>query len=247
MKKNYILILLSVFISCKKTAIESAQKVEVSSNFVKTFEGKISETFDVVMKLTVDNRAVTGTYFYKKVGENIQLKGELRDNGELVLNEYDSSGNQTGIFKGKIIENSKIEGDWSKPNGEKRMSFKLIESNAYYSSELHSVKKSLNEENINGKYYSPLNDDENYNGEIEIVVLEKQKFRFDITIAKSSGCIGQIKGIGRLDENGVGIFSSNDCEKLEFNFYKKKVKIIEINCDRMHGMNCYFEGEYHKK
>ena len=247
MKKILLLLVLLVITSCKKTESENSLKVGMPTNFVKTFEGKISEKFDIIMKLTAENGIVNGTYYYKKVGENIQLKGELQNNGELVLNEYDSSGNQTGIFKGKITENSKIEGNWSKPNGEKEMAFKLLESNTSYSSEQNSIKDKLNFENISGTYYSPFNDDENYNGETEIVVLENQKFKFEITVAKSTGCTGQIEGIGTLDKNGVGTFSNNDCEKLTFNFYEKKVKITETNCDGMHGMNCYFEGEYNRK
>ena len=244
MKYILSILILLITISCKKTESENSPKVEMSTNFVKTFEGKISEKFDIIMKLTSENGIVNGAYYYKKVGENIQLKGELQDNGELLLNEYDNNGNQTGIFKGKISENSKIVGNWCKPNGEKEMTFKLIESNTSYSSEQNSIKAKLNFENIGGTYYSPFNDDENYNGETEIIVLENQKFKFDITVAKSTGCTGQIEGIGTLDKNGVGTFSNNDCENLTFNFYKSKVKITETNCDDMHGMNCYFEGEY---
>ena len=246
MKKIFLLFILSIFISCKKTESGNSTKTELTTNFVKTFEGKISDKFDIIMKLTSENGIVNGVYYYKKVGENIQLKGDIQ-NGELLLNEYDNNGNQTGIFKGKIIENSKIEGNWSKPNGEKEMTFKVFESNTSYTSEQNSIKEKLNFENIGGTYYSPFNDDENYNGETEIVILENQKFKFDITVAKSTGCTGQIEGIGNLDKNGVGTFSNSDCGKLTFNFYKNKVKITEINCDDMHGMNCYFEGEYDKK
>ena len=246
MKKILLLLILSIFISCKKAESGNSTKTELPTNFVKTFEGKISEKFDIIMKLTSENGIVNGVYYYKKVGENIQLKGDIQ-NGELLLNEYDNNGNQTGIFKGKIIENSKIEGNWSKPNGEKEMTFKVIESNTSYTSEQNSIKEKLNFENIGGTYYSPINDEENYNGETEIVILENQKFKFDITVAKSTGCTGQIEGIGNLDKNGVGTFSNNDCGKLTFNFYKNKVKITETNCEDMHGMNCYFEGEYNKK
>lgn len=247
MKYILSILIILVTISCKKKESGNSLKVEIPTNFVKTFEGTIYEKFDIIMKLTAENGIVNGAYYYTEVGENIQLKGEIQNNGELLLNEYDSSGNQTGIFKGKIIENSKIEGNWSKPNGEKVMTFKLIESNTSYSSEQNSKKEKLNFENISGTYFSPFNDDENYNGETEIKILENQKFKFDIKVAKSTGCTGQIEGIGTLDKNGIGTFSNSDCEKLTFNFYKNKVKITEKNCDEMHGMNCYFEGEYNRK
>ena len=129
MRKIFLFLILSICFSCKKTESENSLKTEIPTNFVKTFEGEISKKFDIIMKLTSDNGIVSGTYYYKKVGENIQLKGELKSNGELQLNEFDNNGNQTGIFKGKIIENSKIEGKWSKPNGDNEMTFKLIESN----------------------------------------------------------------------------------------------------------------------
>ncbi|MEO8933367.1 MAG: hypothetical protein ABI295_03595, partial [Xanthomarina sp.] len=91
------------------------------------------------MKITSNSGAITGTYFYKSKGIDIELKGDLNPNGEIVMGEFDPQGNQTGVFKGFILNGSKITGKWSKPNGENNMDFILLETNTNYTQEIEAI------------------------------------------------------------------------------------------------------------
>lgn len=139
--KNKILILIAIiaFSACKKTKDQSNQQASnIQLDFVKTFEGQIDNKYDIILKITSNEGQIDGNYCYKSVGTNIQVKGSLDTNGNLTLNEFDTKGNQTGLFSGKMVNNNKIEGNWSKPNGDKEKPFLLIESNSNY--ELSKIK-----------------------------------------------------------------------------------------------------------
>ena len=77
------------------------------------------------MTLLRDGERLTGTYFYPKVGKNIDLSGAIDKDGNVSLNESDDSGKQTGVFKGKWKPATdspdpalnKIDGKWSRPDG----------------------------------------------------------------------------------------------------------------------------------
>lgn len=120
-----------------------------STDFVKTLEGKIGDKNDIVAKLTSNSGQISGTYFYKKKGGNIQVKGTIDSIGNLAINEFDDKGNQTGMFKGKY-SNNRIDGNWSKPNGNNSMNFYLIESNTTYeSSQLQTTQQNQDSQESN--------------------------------------------------------------------------------------------------
>lgn len=66
------------------------------------FRGAVGQ-YPVVMNLRLsrDNERVAGWYYYESKGpnNNLRLLG-VRSGGQIVLDEYDSSGNQTGKFNG---------------------------------------------------------------------------------------------------------------------------------------------------
>jgi len=87
------------------------------------------------MTLLRDGERVSGTYFYPKVGKNIELSGMIDKDGNLELREKDDSGKETGVFKGKwkaAVEPNElgmanIAGKWSKPDGSKETTFELTQ------------------------------------------------------------------------------------------------------------------------
>jgi hypothetical protein len=243
MKKTILLLVLILITSCKN----SEKQKEISIDFVKTLEGKISDQFQIIMKLTSENGNINGNYFYKKVGGNIKLKGEIKKNGAIILNEFDEVGNQTGIFKGTIDENSKIVGTWSKPNGEKEMSFILLESNSSYETEQKTIKDKNDITNLSGLYKSPYDDGKTLIGEVKIKILEGKKFSFEISIAETrTECFGGLEGIGIINDDGIGNYSGENCGNLSFKFRQNKLEITETDCAGYHGMRCTFDGEYIK-
>src|SRR3989442_2283147 len=98
------------------------------------FRGTIAagaNNLKIEMTLVRDGERVSGSYFYPKVGKNIDLKGTVDKSGNVELRESDESGKDTGIFKGVWnlssyepgLDLNDIEGKWSKPDGSKVTDF----------------------------------------------------------------------------------------------------------------------------
>ena len=66
----------------------------------KYFKGSIGTSLDLQMKLLRTGDQLSGSYFYQKIGNRIDLRGNVDKDGKLTLEEFDQSGKQTGLFKG---------------------------------------------------------------------------------------------------------------------------------------------------
>lgn len=64
---------------------------------------------------------LTGVISNSKNGIEMQISGTMTDNS-ILLNEFDKKGNITGIYTG-VISDSTIVGNWSKPDGSRKISF----------------------------------------------------------------------------------------------------------------------------
>ena len=122
----------------------------------KHFAGSIGSALGLQMKLVREGETLTGSYFYKKVGTPIDVRGTIDKDGNVVLEEFDSSGKQTGVFKGtwKTDENGliEIEGNWTKPNSDKKTSFSLHEEPIEFSGGVEIVARQIREKNKKLKY-----------------------------------------------------------------------------------------------
>jgi hypothetical protein len=81
------------------------------------------------MTLERRDNTLTGTYQYTKFGKDIRLKGTMLSAERFILNEFDSDGKQTGVFRGRfagfIEPTDGLMGEWSSPNGERHLPFDL--------------------------------------------------------------------------------------------------------------------------
>lgn len=102
--------------------ISKAQPAE-NVDFERQFDGAINSKYQIAMVIRRKGEKLEGSYFYKRVGKNLQLKGTVQEDGSFELAEFDSGGNSTGFFKGNSITAKRLEGTWSKPNGAKAMPF----------------------------------------------------------------------------------------------------------------------------
>jgi len=84
------------------------------------------------------------------VGQPLSLNGTLNDAGEFELKEVNKKGEETGIFKGKFINENEIEGTWINPKTKKEYPFSLkaVEGDVanFNFSEYHNRKCRLREE-----------------------------------------------------------------------------------------------------
>jgi hypothetical protein len=81
--------------------------------FGDSYEGKIG-SFPIWMDLAFKpgEGSATGSYFYKKVGTTIQLRGEI-DGNRLTLGEYSDKGDATGFFVCTLRGDS-LTGRWGR-------------------------------------------------------------------------------------------------------------------------------------
>jgi hypothetical protein len=107
------------------------------------------------MTLVRDGERVSGTYFYPRIGKNIDLKGTIKD-GNVDLRESDETGKETGVFKGKWTANpmglAEIDGKWSRPDGSKETDFQVSQQSIELQSAVRVVPKVIREANKKLRY-----------------------------------------------------------------------------------------------
>jgi len=122
----------------------------------KFFKGSIGSSLGLQMKLVRTNDQLNGNYFYQKVGTKIELRGSVDKDGNLVLEEFDPNGKQTGVFKGLWKADAEdglisIAGNWSKPpgdkGGEKKTAFSVHEEPIAFSGGTEVTAKQIKEKN----------------------------------------------------------------------------------------------------
>ncbi len=171
----FLIILLLAVASCKKTNAPSqsvAPQVTTTAAApdqyhhpeggttpeaqTKFFKGSIGSSLGLQMKLVRTNDQLNGNYFYQKVGTKIQLRGSVDKDGNVVLEEFDPSGKQTGVFKGIWKSDAEdgmisIAGNWSKPagdkGGEKKTAFSVHEEPIAFSGGVELTAKQIKENN----------------------------------------------------------------------------------------------------
>jgi hypothetical protein len=164
-----ILIAVSVFGACRKPAttqnINTSQASPLPPETIGGGAAPAGEKFSfrgwianlsIEMALVRDNDRLTGTYFYPRVGKNIDLKGSIDSGGKLELHETDETGKDTGLFKGQWKSNeiglAAIAGKWSRPDGSKATDFELTQQPIEFTAAVHVTPKVIRENNKEGKY-----------------------------------------------------------------------------------------------
>ena len=155
--------------ACKKTSLtqpgvaqtppsqqDNAAGGAAVSAELKHFKGSIGNTLDLQMKLIKTGDQLTGHYAYQKVGTRIDLRGTVDNTGNILLQEFDPAGKQTGEFKGLWTTNAddgliNIAGNWSKPptekGSDKKTAFSLHEEPIFFTGDVEFVDKQIKESN----------------------------------------------------------------------------------------------------
>jgi len=173
MKTNFritllLLIAVAVFGACRKSTTTQTSNTNLASPPQETIGGGAApagEKFSfrgwianlsIEMALVRESDHLTGTYFYPRVGKNIDLKGSIDSGGKLELRETDETGKDTGVFKGKWLPNdlgfALIEGKWSRPDGSKETDFELTQQPIEFTAAVRVTPKVIRENNKEGKY-----------------------------------------------------------------------------------------------
>jgi len=124
------------------------------------FSGTIGNNLRIEMNLLRDRDQLSGTYFYPRVGKNIELKGSVDKDGNVDLRELDEAGKETGVFKGKwklstegLSEGlNEIEGKWSRPDGSKETTFAVTQQPVEFAGNVRLTPKTIKEANKEKHY-----------------------------------------------------------------------------------------------
>jgi len=116
----------------------------------KYFSGTIGEA-RVQMILQRNGGDLKGTYYYVKVGKNLNLSGSV-DEGNFTLTEKNANGAKTGEFSGRWskeegIENHSLSGEWKNPAKTKTLDFYLTEEMMFFTKGANLKPKSFSETN----------------------------------------------------------------------------------------------------
>lgn len=133
MRCCFVLTLALLLTACSKSSSapstspgSSPGPTNIADSTPQDFEGTIAN-LAISMKLWRAGKELSGRYRYAGQSSSLDLTGSVDENNNLVLNEFDAQGNQTGVFKGQFVSKSEISGAWSKPNGRSAAPFLLKE------------------------------------------------------------------------------------------------------------------------
>lgn len=225
-RKLFLLLIFTIF------------KISAESNsYILKISGVISKEYEFEMNLKILENSVYGYYSYKKYKTKIPLIGKINhENSEIILIENpwveNDLNNPIIGFKMKISENI-TNGIWFNKTEKKE----LVVSGKL---ETEKVQVSKNEGN-----YKSLRNSEKFDGNIELIYIYDKFFLFYISTATESGCIGEVYGIIRI-ENDKGKFSKELCKELTIEIENENLFIDENECE-YHGYSCYFYGKYIKQ
>tara|TARA_B110000285_G_scaffold235001_1_gene314147 strand:+ start:1447 stop:3090 length:1644 start_codon:yes stop_codon:yes gene_type:complete len=222
---------------------ETVQK----KNFNRSYHGTIHDKYEIEMNLTRKGDELSGSYKYKSQNTSLSIKGVIDEKGNLTLHELNEKGDVSGLFKG-TVEHNQIKGVWSKSDGSKLMSFKLIENGDSPTGNISSSR--------NGTYkYSFERDNGNFgDGSLIIEESSAESFKFTIEIyyndeVYDEGYSGGISGIAKVSagHTNKARYSDEYCEDLEFTFSGNTISLGELNCEFYHGMGIWFDNYDFKK
>ena len=140
-----------IFLSLALTFGLNAVPSNAQESAATNFKGSIAQSrFE--MTLRREGNKLSGSYFYAKSGSanKLSLRGEIDANGNFTMQEFDSSGKQTGEFKGTWKDDPNqsgalLEGEWKKPGAKENQWFSASEQTVSFTNSVQIVNRRINE------------------------------------------------------------------------------------------------------
>ena len=142
MKKSIYLVSLFLFALVSQLNAQTETKI---------FSGNIGES-RIQMTLQKNGEALSGTYFYEKVGKDLNVSGTIEEDNTFTLTEKSPAGVKTGEFDGKWSkaegeDGITVNGSWKNPAGTKTLDFYLIEQMIFFTNGARLSPKVLSQKN----------------------------------------------------------------------------------------------------
>ncbi len=98
--------------------------IEFPLQFFKKLKGTIGN-IPVTMDLEKNEKSLSGTYYYNRIGLLLYLYGTLNSDGSFEIKEMNEKGENTGRFDGAFTDTDNISGTWTNILNSKSLPFKL--------------------------------------------------------------------------------------------------------------------------
>jgi hypothetical protein len=138
------LILTAILIIAAAVCIAAQTKIRI-------FRGDLNG-IPIQMTLSRSGDKLSGSYFYTRIGKDLQLTGTIDAEGNFKLKETDPAGKITGEFSGKWTEEvssngAELQGEWRKPNSADGLGFYASEQMIEFTGGAKLTSKSFAEKN----------------------------------------------------------------------------------------------------
>lgn len=191
----------------------------------------------VHMKLTIQQKIISGSYVYDKVGKEISLKG-TKDVDHVQLSETDPTGKATGQFDGKLWENLLIQGTWTTPDGKRKYPFRVLE---------------VRPDDQTSGQYEMMAESQHYEGTLNLLLLKNGKVKIQGEalwigdVENGSAHTGDVDGVADLKDNQIFYGAGGGDDDCKFTIVLSK-DALEVKDDTMNcgGMNVTFDGKYER-
>ena len=158
MKGNYILnrlfikiILIFIFF----TGILFSQTPEILKRNFFFCEGSIGE-IKVYVYIYLDDKNITGKYYYDTIKQFINLEGTVSGN---TFNIKETVNNRiTGYFSGTISDNSVFSGEWSSYDGNNKYDFNFSKKSSYPINSIDIITSVLKADEEGNRYFESVKD-----------------------------------------------------------------------------------------
>lgn len=118
-----LLVLLIFAFGCK----EKTNPDELTTiSFEKVLFGHIDSNRFIIMNVKVIKNEIIGTFFDTTYTGGYKFFGMIKADSSFYIREFDSFGNQTGLFTGSFMINSEFSGIWMKPDSSQKAPFFLV-------------------------------------------------------------------------------------------------------------------------
>jgi len=111
-----------LFLFLSTSSICFGQKQDTTYRY---FKGLINREYSITMELKQAGNVCVGYYYYDKYRQNVRVEGQLNENNELVLTEFDKFGHKTtSVFTGTYTDDWKsLNGVWENEKKDSRYNF----------------------------------------------------------------------------------------------------------------------------
>ena len=137
-KLSLALSIVSLFVSCGQNTDKKEETTQqdslaaempiigdlITENFAAGYKGTIDTKYTIELELIKFNDVIGGSYKYEGKNTSLILKGRMEDTGDFTISEYNSEGEITGTFEGKLV-GEELNGTWYNKKRTKNMPFSL--------------------------------------------------------------------------------------------------------------------------